>query len=82
MIEKIYCGYGNNKPPIFDGLYHPFMVMTGAWFMIAIPTLDQNIEKPRNGLFVTILNSRIGMYIISLSPHVQLVYQHRDHFLD
>ena len=22
-----------NKAPNFDGLYHPFMVMTGAWFM-------------------------------------------------
>ena len=27
-----------NKPPLFDGSYHPFMVMNGGWFIIA-PTL-------------------------------------------
>ena len=25
----IWCGYSNNKPPIFDGLYHPSMVIWG-----------------------------------------------------
>ena len=25
--------------PFFDGLYHPFMVMNGVWFIIAIATL-------------------------------------------
>ena len=25
--------------PIFDGLYHPSIVMTGGWFIDAIPTL-------------------------------------------
>ena len=27
--EMILCGYSNNKPPVFDGLYQPFMVMRG-----------------------------------------------------
>ena len=35
----LYCGYSNNKPPMFDAVYHPFMVIRGMVYEIAIPTL-------------------------------------------
>ena len=37
---RLNCGYSNNKPPIFDGLYHPFMVIRGMvcyWYTNIIP---------------------------------------------
>ena len=46
ITSKPWCSEGVmwvsqcHKPPIFDGLYHPFMLMNGGWFIIAIPTLE------------------------------------------
>ena len=43
MLSNV--GIAIRNPPFFDGLYHPFMVIGGIVYDIAIPTLREIIFK-------------------------------------
>ena len=47
------CGYSNNKPPIFDGLYHPFMVIRGMVYY-CYTNIRPIITHLQLGLFPTL----------------------------